>query len=103
MIQFDYMFTPQYYQGKSEEEIGKSAVEEGYHPMVIHNSPGDVYPPHSHKTTKLVAILEGSMKVRVKNKWFECKEFDKLIIPGNIEHEAVVGKDGCRFFWSEKS
>ena len=32
---------------------------------------------------------------------FNSKKFDMFIIPGNIEHEATVGKSGCRFFWSE--
>jgi len=42
------------------------------------------------------------MKVRVHNEDFNCYPGDKLIIPGNCEHSALVGSEGCSFFWSEK-
>ena len=96
------MYSAKFYQGMTEEEISKSAQSEGFRPIQIYNSPGDIYPPHSHATTKILAILAGSMKARVGKKWFACTKFDKLVIPGNVEHEAIVGKVGCRFFWSEK-
>lgn len=42
------------------------------------------------------------MDVTVVGKIYHCKPGDKMIIPGNTVHEAVVGSDGCVFYWSER-
>ncbi len=42
------------------------------------------------------------MEVKVGEETFQCKPGDKLIIPGDTKHSAIVGHDGCEFFWSEK-
>ncbi len=42
------------------------------------------------------------MEVRVSGEVYHCSAGDRLIIPGDVEHSAVVGLDGCGFFWSEQ-
>ena len=42
------------------------------------------------------------MEVRVGDETFQCKAGDKVIVDGNVKHSAVVGPEGCTFFWSEK-
>jgi len=50
----------------------------------------------------LLAILSGSMEVRVAGETYRCLPGDQVVIPGNVEHAALVGPDGCRFYWSEQ-
>ena len=82
--------------------IQSEVIKEGFDPIKIFNTAGYIYSPHSHPETKLLAILSGSMEVEAGGKKYYLEKGDKLIIPGNITHRAVVGKDGCSFFWSEK-
>lgn len=96
------MYYKKFYQNLSEGEIVQKIKEEGFDPVKFSNGPGDIYSPHQHQETKLLAFLEGSMTVKVADQTFECDVADKLIIPGNIKHSAVVGDAGCTFFWSEK-
>ena len=96
------MYHKDFYKGKSEEEIKSDIQKEGFDPVKINDSPGFVYSPHSHPQMKLIAILSGGMRVTVANEEFELEKGDRLYIPGNIIHSAVVGKRGCSFFWSEK-
>jgi len=84
------------------EAVKKHIESEGFHPLIIHNLAGYTYNPHHHPETKLLAFLEGNMVVTVDNIAINCKPGDKVIIPGNIDHDGIVGPDGCRFFWSEK-
>lgn len=96
------MFQKDFYKGKSHKEIEESIRHEGFDPSLFSNSAGDVYSPHRHAETKLLAFLKGSMKVTVGNKAYQCKAGDRILIPGNVRHSASVGSDGCVFFWSEK-
>ena len=75
---------------------------DGWEPIPISDPAGYLYPPHSHAATKLLAILSGSMEVRVAGETYRCLPGDQVVIPGNVEHAALVGPDGCRFFWSEQ-
>ena len=92
----------QFYKGLSESEIKKHIETEGFSPMKIRNDPDYVYEEHSHPETKLLAFLEGSMEVTVDGEHYSCVKGDKMIIEGNVSHSAVVGNEGCTFFWSEK-
>ncbi len=96
------MYTPKCFQDTSREEIAEMIQKEGFSPLVINDPANYVYRPHQHPETKLLVFLSGSMRVTVAGKSYECEPGDKLIIPGNTVHEAVVGPDGCTFFWSEK-
>ncbi len=100
--QLTAIYLPKQYAGWSEDAIAKDAKLEGFAPFHFTNKPGDIYPPHAHPETKLLVFLEGSMEVRVADQLFHCEAGDKLIIPGNMTHEATVGPQGCTFFWSEK-
>lgn len=96
------MYYPDFYKDLEFDEIRENIKSEGFDPISFSNNPHDIYSQHSHPETKLLAFLEGSMEVVVDGKKFSCKSGDKLIIPGNVVHWAVVGSEGCRFFWSEK-
>jgi quercetin dioxygenase-like cupin family protein len=92
----------QFYKTLDRDLIASEVRKEGFDPLYIEDPPGHVYPPHRHPATKLVVFLKGSMEVEVAGQKYSCLPGDKLIIPGNVEHAAVVGSAGCSFFWSEK-
>jgi len=96
------MYSPGIYRNLSESEIARKVTEAGFDPIRISDPPGYVYPPHSHAETKLLAFLRGDMRVTVAGQTYPCVGGDQLIIPGNVEHSAVIGAEGCEYFWSEK-
>lgn len=96
------MHYPNFYAELSEEKIEEAIRREGFEPLRISDPPGHAYPSHRHPETKLLAFLRGTMTVRVGEASFRCTPGDKVVIPGNVEHSAVVGPEGCVFFWSEK-
>lgn len=96
------MFKKRYFKELSEKEIAQKIRKEGFDPFVITNSPNYIYSRHKHKETKLLVGLSGSMNIKVGEKEFTLASGDKLVVPGNIYHSAIVGKEGCSFFWSEK-
>ncbi|MFZ5424674.1 MAG: cupin domain-containing protein [Patescibacteria group bacterium] len=96
------MYTKGFYKGQTNEEIKEEIMAEGFVPVKITNSSGYVYNAHSHSETKLLAFLQGGMEVRVEESFFKCSEGDKLVIPGNKVHSAIVLSGGCVFYWAEK-
>ena len=96
------MFFKDYYHGHSKKEIQQDIIDDGFSPQLITNPPGYKYSEHQHKETKILGLLEGSMEITVNSETFTCFAGDKLVIQGNTPHAAVVGKDGCTFFWAEK-
>ena len=96
------MYQLKFYKTIDKKRIAEEIRREGFDPMCITDPPGRVYTTDRHPQTKLLVFLEGGMEVNVGRNSFECHAGDKVIIPGNVEHSAVVGPDGCIFFWSEK-
>lgn len=90
------------YKRIDREWIAGELPREGFDPIYITDSPGHVYHPHTHPETKLLVFLYGTMRVRVMGEEYMCGPGDRPAIPGNLEHSAVVGPEGCAFFWSEK-
>lgn len=96
------MYHPKFYKKIDGGKIAQDIRNEGFEPVLFSNGPNDVYPKHSHPETKLLVFLDGSMDVTVAGETFHCEAGDKLIISGDTSHSAVVAKNGCRFYWSEK-
>ncbi len=96
------MYLKTYYKEIDELKIQNDLKKEGFKRAKFTNRPGDVYSQHFHKETKILAFLQGAMKVKAGDKTYDCKVGDRLIIEGNITHSAVVGAQGCTFFWAEK-
>ena len=95
-------YAPNIHAGLDPQAVLDRLRRDGWHPIPITDAPGSIYPPHAHATTKLLAILSGSMDVKVGDETWRCLPGDQVIIPGGVEHAALVGPDGCRFFWSEQ-
>ena len=96
------MYQQKFFENVSREEIEKEIRREGFEPFLFSNVAGYRYEFHQHPTEKLLVFLEGSITVKAGDKTYECRAGDKLLIPGNVEHEAKVGPEGCVFFWSER-
>ncbi len=96
------MYEPNFYKEINEAQVVEDIKKSGFNPYKFNDPPGKIYPEHSHPETKLLVFLAGSMEVRVGGKKYQCGAGDKMIIPGNTLHAAVVNKEGCTFFWSEK-
>lgn len=96
------MHRKKFYRNLNPASVAEKIKEEGFYPTLLTHPPGYRYHPHVHPEEKLLVFLEGSMRVRAGKEWYACKPGDKLIIEGNVEHEAVAGSKGCVFFWSEK-
>jgi len=96
------MYESGYYKDFDREKIAQAVQNEGFNPLLISDPPGTTYPPHTHPETKLLVFLGGEMEVRVSDQSFYCYQGDRLMIPGNTEHSAIVGPKGCQFFWSER-
>lgn len=90
------------YKKASEDEMREDILSMGYIPLLISNTSGFEYAPHTHAESKLLAFVLGEMVVTVDGEVIECKSGDLLIIPGDVIHSATVGEHGCKFFWSEK-
>jgi quercetin dioxygenase-like cupin family protein len=96
------MYQPKYYEGLSQEKIVEDIKSLGFEPKLFSDPPGKIYAQHEHPTTKLLAFLSGSMKVTVWEDTYDCGPGDKILIPGSAEHSAIVGDEGCTFFWAER-
>ncbi|MBX3080666.1 MAG: AraC family ligand binding domain-containing protein [Anaerolineae bacterium] len=96
------MYDAKFYAGLATADIRQKVIEQGFDPILIRDHAGYEYTPHTHPETKLLAFLEGSMDVRVEGQVYHCQAGDRLLIPGDTVHAAVVGAQGCAYFWSEK-
>lgn len=96
------MYVPKFYNNLGKEQIAERIKKEEFEPEYFNTPPGYVYSTHQHPETTLLAFLGGSMKVKVGGNTFECLAGDKLLIPDNTLHSAIVGPDGCEFFWAER-
>lgn len=96
------MYTKGKYLKQSDEKILKVIKKYGFNPVKFTDEANYIYESHSHKETKLLVFLDGEMDVVVNDEKFKCQKGDELIIPGNSIHSAIVGNQGCTFFWSEK-
>jgi|SRR5215216_7289764 len=75
---------------------------EDWNPLLVEEPAGYIYTPHHHAEAKLIVVLEGEMEVTLAGTGLRCRPGDELTIPGGMEHAAVMGPDGCSYFWSER-
>ena len=96
------MYAKSYYKDRTKEEVMLMMEIDGFKAKEFLNPPDFTYESHSHPQAKLIAVLGGSIYVKVEGKNFHCTEGDKILIEPNKEHSAVVGENGCTFLWAEK-
>lgn len=64
------------------------------------DAPGTVYPEHAHGKAAFY-ITDGSITFTVNGDTTELKAGDRLDIPANTTHSAVVGPEGAIYILGE--
>jgi quercetin dioxygenase-like cupin family protein len=61
------------------------------------NGPGDRYAAHSHNYEKVLYCVDGSITFNLENagRKLELKPGDRMVLPAETVHSAVVGSRGC--------
>jgi quercetin dioxygenase-like cupin family protein len=61
------------------------------------NGPGDRYAPHRHDYEKVLYCVDGSITfvLEADGRRLELKAGDRMVLPAETMHSAVVGAGGC--------
>lgn len=94
-------YQPNYSMELSERCIQILEKEGWPHIYEWSDSPGAVYPEHSHQDKVVIFITEGSLSMRMQGETKELKAGDRLNIPPDTLHSATVGQQGCQFVVGE--
>jgi len=89
----------------SESEVRRLLGEQGLSGYRWSNAPGDVYGTHFHPFHKIIYVLQGSITFILPDvdEQVTLGSGDRLYLPANIVHEAVVGQQGVICFEAHKN
>jgi quercetin dioxygenase-like cupin family protein len=93
----------QLYQNLSEDEVSSRLSGEGYAPHRVSEPAGATYDNHKNSYDLILAFVEGSADVKISGQVYPCKAGDRLNIPGDQPHSAVVGSDGVTYLMVQVS
>ncbi len=81
----------------ADRAVGR-LVAEGLASSEWGNGPGDRYLAHRHDYDKVLVCVEGGIEfwLRELSRAARLEPGDRLDLPSNTLHEAVVGRDGVR-------
>ena len=80
----------------SRSTLWQLMADEGLSPYSWSNGPQDSYSAHSHSYDKVIYVVQGSITFglpELKQK-LTLKAGDRLDLPANILHDAIVGPQG---------
>lgn len=77
------------------ESEGYAQVYEGQ------DKPDAVYPPHSHEEKSSMCVTDGSIIFEINGQTQEVTAGNRIDIPANTEHSAVVGPEGVIYIVGE--
>jgi quercetin dioxygenase-like cupin family protein len=66
------------------------------------DKPGTVYNEHSHQGKVVLFITEGSIDLTIDSSTRTLRTGDRLDVPPQTPHSAVVGPSGCQFVVAEE-
>lgn len=95
------IYESQAYGNLSEDEIFGKLSCEGCAPHRVVEGPGAVYDNHRNSYDLVLAFLRGSAEVRVGQQVYHCVAGDKLNIPGDLPHSAVIGTQGVVYLMTQ--
>ncbi|MCI0554062.1 MAG: cupin [Anaerolineae bacterium] len=80
----------------TESSLLRLCAEQGLSPYQWSNGPNDVYSAHKHSYDKVIYVLRGSITFGLpeEGRKISLKAGDRLDLPANIVHDAVVGPQG---------
>jgi len=73
-----------------EEEYGASV-------MVVPDTPGHYYPPHSHDCHEIIVATEGRIVFQAEGREVPVDAGEVLYLPEGTVHSARVGPEGCEY------
>jgi len=80
----------------TESKLMQLCTEEGLSPYQWSNGPHDVYSAHQHSYDKVIYVVRGSITFGLpeEERQILLKAGDRLDLPANTVHDAVVGPQG---------
>ena len=80
----------------TEFRLMRLCAEQGLSPYQWSNGPHDVYSAHKHSYDKVIYVVSGSITFGLPEEEREIllKAGDRLDLPANTVHDAVVGPQG---------
>lgn len=80
----------------SQSTLWRLMTDEGLSPYSWSNGPHDVYSAHSHSYDKVIYVVQGSITFGLPEleQKLMLKAGDRLDLPANIVHSAIVGPHG---------
>jgi quercetin dioxygenase-like cupin family protein len=77
----------------TEQEAEARLHQEGYEVFKWHDVPGAEYPDHQHHCDECLWILAGTMTLESKDQTFTLQPGDRLFLPKDLPHRAIVPTD----------
>lgn len=81
-------------QTPTEAKIRRILSSEGLAPYRWSNGPGDRYGAHTHPYDKVIYVVQGSITFGLSGENVTLADGDRLELPRDTHHEAVVGPEG---------
>jgi hypothetical protein len=80
----------------TQSSLWRLMIDEGLSPYSWSNGPHDTYSAHSHSYDKVIYVLQGSITFGLPelSQMLALKAGDRLDLPANIVHDAIVGPQG---------
>lgn len=80
----------------TESTLWQLMTDEGLSPYSWSNGPHDLYSAHTHSYNKVVYVVKGSITFGLPElgKQLTLKAGDRLDLPANTIHDAIVGAQG---------
>jgi quercetin dioxygenase-like cupin family protein len=80
----------------TEADLRRLLQADGLEPYAWSNGPGDRYATHAHAYHKVIYCVRGSIRFYLPehNAAVELRPGDRLDLPAQVQHRAVVGPAG---------
>jgi len=80
----------------TQSSLWRLMTDEGLSPYTWSNGPHDSYSAHSHSYDKVIYVLQGSITFGLPElaQKLALKAGDRMDLPANIVHDAIVGPQG---------
>jgi quercetin dioxygenase-like cupin family protein len=87
----------------SEQEVIEKLESEGYDKVYVWKAgPNEEDPDHTHDFDVKLAVVEGSVEIKVNGQTLKLKNPDTVQIPKSIVHSALVSPEGCTYVVGER-
>lgn len=87
----------------NEQEWIKKLKAEGFTNIYVwHDKASAHYPPHTHSSLSAHIILEGEMTLIMNSNKQTFTQGERFDVPAGKTHEAIIGKQGCKYVIAEK-